>query len=64
MFSLCLTVSLPAPADTPTEVNRPPPQVRKYIVSEREKFGRELSLEEGQAEVDKWLLKQVFCQSF
>ena len=33
--------------------------VAKYIVSEREKFGRELSVAEAEAEIDAWLLKQA-----
>lgn len=31
----------------------------KYIASEKEKFGREISRKEAEAEIDAWLLKQA-----
>ena len=31
--------------------------IEKYIESEKAKFGRELTLEEAELEVDAWLLK-------
>ena len=33
--------------------------VAKYIVSEKEKFGREIDQATAEAEVDEWLLKQA-----
>jgi len=33
--------------------------IAKYIISEKEKFGRELTYEEAALEVDTWLLKQA-----
>lgn len=33
--------------------------IEKYIKSEKDKFGRELSREEAEREVDEWLLKQA-----